>query len=160
MKQFICQKRNKTINTNIRGTFLVDNSGNLRTKIPRKDNLKFISTYLYNNPCAKSSDVRRALLQWRGIRVNDESRGQYASYFYDRYCGVWYYNKLWQKIKPLKGLQGIRLNLTLEGMTYVDFQLSEKLKSFDFKKNRVMLFIESLEDIEKLEGFKYLNIIP
>ena len=160
-KYFRCPKRNVHFLIKNRGTFLVDNGGLLRTRVPRKDNIKFIASYLYSNPCSKSATIRKALLQWRGIRVSDKTRGQYTSYFYDFHHGKWYYKKLWEKIKPQKPMAyGTRLNLTLEGMKYVDFELAEKLKVFDFTIDRVKFFITDRDDIEKLEGHKYKSIIP
>ena len=44
-------------------------------------NVQFIATYLFNNPGAKGSQVRRALCQARGIDASKRP-GHYACYFY------------------------------------------------------------------------------
>jgi hypothetical protein len=44
-------------------------------------NVQFIATYLFNNPGAKGSQVRRALCQARGIDASKRP-GYYACYFY------------------------------------------------------------------------------
>lgn len=44
-------------------------------------NIEFICTYLFNNPGAKGSHVRRALCSERGIDAT-KRKGYYACYFY------------------------------------------------------------------------------
>jgi hypothetical protein len=52
-------------------------------------NVQFIATYLFNNPGAKGSQVRRALCQARGIDASKRP-GYYACYFYtDRFTHHW-----------------------------------------------------------------------
>ena len=88
----------KFINRDIRGKYLVDNSGILRERMPRGENIRFIANYVFANPCVGANECRRALLQWRGFKQCDDSRGQYASYFYDRYHYKWYHSKVWSEI--------------------------------------------------------------
>ena len=157
---FECPKRGWWIDSSRRGTFLVDNTGRLKTTIPRGDNIRFIASYLYNNPCSKSADIRKALMLWRGVMVTDKSRGYYSSYFYDKYLGKWYYDKLFTKIRPFEGMRGIRLNLTIEGMQHVDLDLCDKLKNIDGElRPRTLLFIQEPDDIDKMEGYLYDEII-
>ena len=65
----------------IRGKYLVCNYGHLYERIPRGENIEFIANYIFANPGCIPNECRKALLQWRGFKQCDESRGQYASYF-------------------------------------------------------------------------------
>ena len=127
----------------IRGKYLIDNSGILRERMPRGENIRFIANYIFANPCVGANECRRALLQWRGFRQCDDSRGQYASYFYDYYAKKWYHNKRWKHIKDDKGKH--RMILTPEGLTLVDDELQENLKKWD----------GSSRGIVDLEGLPY-----
>ena len=49
--------------------------------IKQGDNIKFICTYLFNNPGAKPAQVRRALCVARGIDATARP-GYYAAYVY------------------------------------------------------------------------------
>ena len=89
----------KWLNRDIRGKYLDDNSGILRERMPRGENFRFIANYVFANPCVGANECRRALLQWRGFKQCDDSRGQYASYFYDRYHYKWYHSKIWNFMK-------------------------------------------------------------
>jgi len=154
-KYHFCQKRNMHVNMLARGTFVVDNSGRIQTKVKRGENLRFIASYLNVFPCSTAGDVRRALMGWRGIAFKDETRGQYASYFWDKYSYKWYYKKIWKRFKGDDGK--LRLNLKLSGMHLVDHELCEKIKNGHSK--RTLVFVHNLEDIEKMEGYKYDAII-
>lgn len=48
--------------------------------VKRGDNIKFICTYLYNNPGARYTDIRNALCVANGYDPQ-ERRGQYTWYF-------------------------------------------------------------------------------
>ena len=127
----------------IRGKYLIDNSGILRERMPRGENIRFIANYIFANPCVGANECRRALLQWRGFKQCDDSRGQYASYFYDYYAKKWYHNKRWTHIKDDKGKH--RMILTSEGLSLVDDELQKSLKEWD----------GSSRDIVDLEGVPY-----
>lgn len=152
---YLCPKRRIHINMKNRGTFVVDNKGRLQTKVKRGENLVFIASYLNVYPCSTAGEVRHAMMRWRGIACKDETRGQYASYFWDAYKHKWYYNKLWKKFKDESGK--LRLNLRLEGMGLIDHKLCEEIKKGN--SVRSFMFINDLEDVEKMEGYKYNAII-
>ena len=125
------------INKDIRGEYLVDNFGTLRKRMPRGENIRFIANYVFANPCTGANECRRALLQWRGFKQCDESRGQYASYFYDRYHYKWYHSKIWDLIKD-KGDKK-RMVLNVGGMQLIDSDFQQRLK--DWKREpRAELF--------------------
>lgn len=146
------------VDDHIRGTFLVDNSGRLQTRIPRGENISFIVNYLYSNPCSRLSDCRRALLLWRGIKLCDQSRGQYASYFYDRYAHKWWYEKRWQKIVDKNGKK--RALLTPLGMSMVDLEFARKIKGVTSSgKERIRITVPESQ-IGVLAGKKYDHIFP
>ena len=146
------------VSESIRGTFLVDNSGKLQLRIPRGENIVFIASYIYSNPCCKVGDCRRALLQWRGIKVCDQSRGQYNSYFYDYWSYKWYHHKNWSKIKDSSGKQ--RLQLTSNGMGLVDLDLADKIQKATSQNEDRVRFIVPSNQKEFFVGQKYENMFP
>ena len=129
--------------SNLRGTFVVDNDRKLVERIKRGDNIKWIIAFLYSNPCARAHECKRALLAWRGYEVSDRSRGQYASYFYDRYSQRWYYDKIW-KVECMPGDKKKRMVLTAHGMGLVDLSLSEKIAKWN-KKPSVRITVDKKE---------------
>ena len=133
----------KWINKEIRGKYLVDNSGILRERMPRGENIRFIVNYIFANPCVGANECRRALLQWRGFKQCDDSRGQYASYFYDRYANKWWHHKRWGFIQDDKGKS--RMILNPQGLLLVDETLQKSLREWD----------QSPREIVDLEGIKY-----
>lgn len=143
-----------------RGTFLIDNSGRLKESMPRGENLRFIASYLHAFPCAKASDCRKALILWRGYVGGDDTRGIYASYFYDHYANKWWYSNRWQVVKD-KETGKKRMMLMTGGLLLVDTNLSNKLKTW-VPKQRVQIVIEddNPDEIEKLAGYKYTSIFP
>jgi len=50
------------------------------------DNIKFICTYLFNNPGAPGAQVRKELCKARGIDPGRNRRGTYVAYFYTNRC--------------------------------------------------------------------------
>ena len=94
----------------------------------RGENYIWIANYLFLNPCITAANCRKALLLWRGYEVSDRSRGQYASYFYDRWSYKWYYKKYWSFIKQEKNKL---MQLTSMGMSLIDKQLQDRMKSWD-----------------------------
>jgi len=146
-------------NTEIRGTYLVDNDEKLQTRIQRGQNKKFIISYLYANPCVVANRCRKDLLRWRGYVVSDSSRGQYASYFYDEYYHKWYHKKFWNSTVDESGNR--RLNLTVEGMANVDLELAERIKAWQSEslQERTRILISDHETIDHLVGLPYKNIV-
>ena len=125
------------INHNIRGEYLVDNHGYLQKRMPRRENIKFIANYIFANPCCGANECRKAMLQWRGFKLCDESRGQYASYFYDRYHFQWYHSKIYSFIHGDDRKK--RMVLATQGLSLIDRSFQERLKNWD-KSPRVELF--------------------
>ena len=146
--------------SSLRGTFLIDNSGRFKESMPRKENLKFIASYLHAFPCAKVSDCKKALVLWRGYVGGDESRGIYASYFYDRYANKWWYNNRWKILKD-KETGKKRMMLTADGLLLVDTKLSNELKTW-VPKQRVQIVIkdDNPDEVEKMAGYKYTSLFP
>jgi len=145
-------------NKEIRGTFLVDNKGRLQTRMPRGENIKFIINYIFANPCIGANPCRKALLQWRGIKDTDASRGQYASYFYDFYANNWYHKKRWNFIKDSKGNK--RMILTDYALRLVDEEFQKRLKDWDnIPRSQIDMSHAAPEEIEKLKGYEYLEIV-
>ena len=152
-----CKASGKYRNTDLRGTFLVDNNGRLQTKMGRGENREWIINYLFANPCAGVGECRRALLKWRGFKNCDESRGQYCSYFYDHYSHKWYHQKYWSKFKDKNGK--IRAQLTTLGLSHVDVNFAAELE--DWIKNgeeRTRLWIDNPHDVQTMQGYKYADI--
>jgi hypothetical protein len=154
----LCTVRNSHFNSSIRGTFLVDNSGKLQTRVKRGENIQFIVNYLFSNPCAGLNDCRKALMKWRGIKNCDASRGQYASYFYDFYSYKWYHEKKWTVFKDKNGKK--RAKLTVLGMSMVDLIEAKKINDWlkSSPRDRVKIVLNTPEDIDDLTGYYYDNI--
>jgi len=126
----------KWINKDIRGKYLVDNSGILRERMPRGENIRFIANYVFANPCVGANECRRALLQWRGFRQCDDSRGQYASYFYDHYHYKWYHSKVWNFMKDERGKR--RMVINPGGLALIDDELQQRLKKWDMNPRQII----------------------
>lgn len=153
-----CKASGKYRNTDLRGTFLIDNKGRLQMKMRRGENIQWIINYLFANPCAGVGECRRALLKWRGFKNCDESRGQYCSYFYDRYSHKWYHHKYWSKFKDKNGK--IRAQLTTEGLAHVDISFANEIR--DWVKNgeeRIRLWVADPNHAQRLQGYKYFDIV-
>lgn len=118
----------RTYSVPIRGTFVVNNKEALVIRMKRGENYKWIANYLFANPCITAGSCRRALLLWRGYNINDRSRGQYASYFYDRWSYQWYYEKYWSFFN--KGNNKI-MQLTPLGMSLFDEELQFRIKNWN-----------------------------
>ncbi|MAG26749.1 hypothetical protein CMI47_14505 [Candidatus Pacearchaeota archaeon] len=90
----------------------------------RGDNIRFLATYLFENPGVTSSECRKALCEERGIfwEGGRQMRGQYTSYFSrTRYSSSWPNppaDRYWTKFRRSDGRIGWKL--TLEGMGWVD----------------------------------------
>ena len=139
------------IDIQIRGKFILDNERNLVTRIKKGENIKWIASYLYANPGVGAHECKRALLSWRGFKMCDQSRGQYASYFYDYYAKKWYFNKLWT-VEKFNQDGPKKMILRSEGMGRVDLQLAEKIKQWDGKAGGIV--------DNSLAGKNYDNIFP
>lgn len=113
----------------IRSDYLYDNSEQLKMVMPRGENIVFIANYIFANPCVIANKCRRALLQWRGFKQCDESRGQYASYFYDYYATKYQHSKRWGFIRDRRGNK--RMVLKTAGLLLIDDDLQKRLKQWD-----------------------------
>ena len=135
-----------------RGTFLVDNKGLLCQKMKRRENIKWIANYLFVNPCAKVSQCRKDLLLWRGIDVNDSSRGTYCFYFYDKWSYDWYFKKYWEYING----KVKRMHLTTEGLSLYDRDLSERIIAWN-KEPRIKFIVDD-SSRGKFQGKSYQKV--
>ncbi len=83
--------------------------GDFRKSVPNGENIRFICTYLFNNPGAKGPEIRRALMDARGIpQVPQIRKGYYTSYVHQE----WRY-KQWERRR------GGGFYLTLQGLALV-----------------------------------------
>ncbi len=112
----------------IRGDYLYDNSERQKKKMPRGENIVFIVNYIFANPCVVANECRRALLQWRGFHQCDESRGQYASYFYDYYAYKYHHSKRWGFVKDERGNK--RMFLKPAALMLIDNDLQQRIKQW------------------------------
>ena len=131
-------KPSERLKSDLRGTFVIDNEENFRYKMKRGENISWIINYLFLNSCAPVVEVKSMLLLWRGYELSDRSRGQYSSYFYDRWSYKWYFKKYWTFIWNSDSKK--RMQLTPLGMTMVDYELQNtgtnlKGKKLIFEKN-------------------------
>ena len=118
-------------NSKIRGTFIIDNNRQLKKKVRKGENIDWIINYVFCNPGIGANQCRKALCRWRGIRVCDASRGQYASYFYDYYAIEWYHKQHWTS-RVFSDLDNRkRLLLTTKGLGRVDQQMVNRIKKWD-----------------------------
>ena len=87
-------------------------------------NIKFIATYIFNNPGCTSTEARKALCVKNGITWTNgtDMRGQYTSYFTTGWIGgsSWPRNpcgRYWHRVIRPDGKNG--LLLTTEGLSRV-----------------------------------------
>lgn len=157
MKSSRC--RDHLRNFDIRGTYLVDNDDSLRLRVPRGQNKDFILSYLFVSPACRLSEVRKALLMWRGIKVCDDSRGIYASYFYDYYHHKWYHKKYWTKIRDSNDKD--RAVLTTFGMSNVNMKLVESIRKWkESPAERIRIIVHDKQQAESLVGVSYNRLFP
>lgn len=146
-------------NSAIRGTYLIDNQETFHSRMPRKENIKFIANYVFANPGCGANECRRALLRWRGFKECDKSRGQYASYFYDFYHYKWYHHKLYSVVKGHDNKK--RMVITTQAMSLIDRGFQDKLKKWD-KKPRVRIVLpRGLQSGDQdITGLNYYSLFP
>jgi len=97
----------------------------MRKKVAHGENISFIATYIFRNPGASSSDIRKALCENNGVDWTNptEMRGQYTTYFCKGWIGGphrWPRNpcgRYWRRMVKPGGKTGY--TLTLEGLEKV-----------------------------------------
>jgi|TARA_R110001592_G_scaffold188358_2_gene433469 hypothetical protein len=146
-------KPSERLKSDLRGTFVIDNEENFRYKMKRGENISWIINYLFLNSCAPVVEVKSMLLLWRGYELSDRSRGQYSSYFYDRWSYKWYFKKYWTFIWNSDSKK--RMQLTPLGMTMVDYELQNKIKNWDKLEREKINFRKKCAD--NLEGKSYYS---
>jgi hypothetical protein len=98
----------------------------IRRQVKKGDNIKFLATYIFNNPGCTSTDARKALCLNNGINwtTGTKMRGQYTTYFSSGWIGgrhKWPRNPLgryWKRMKRPDGKTG--LLVTTEGLFKVE----------------------------------------
>jgi len=88
------------------------------------DNIRFLATFIFNNPGCTSTEARKALCKYKGKRWTNgtDMRGQYTSYFTTGWIGgsSWPRNpcgRYWHRMKRPDGKTGHLL--TTEGLAQV-----------------------------------------
>jgi hypothetical protein len=149
------KNKKKYYRSKLRGSFVIDNDRNFVLRIARGDNIRWIASYLYVHPGVGANICRRDLLAWRGYELSDQSRGQYAAYFYDFYQTKWYHSKLW-KCDYFDGAKKKKMVLTSKGMGTVDLELAKRIAKWD-KRPAVRLVVDKNEESTFI-GLNYDNI--
>ncbi len=96
----------------------------IRKQVKPGGNIKFLATYIFNNPGCTSTEARKALCQHNGINWKSatEMRGQYTTYFNAGWIGgtSWPKNpcgRYWKRMKRPDGKSGHLV--TIEGLSKV-----------------------------------------
>ena len=99
-----------------------------RNKVKFGENISFIASYLFENPGARSGEIRKALCENNGVEwtTPTKMRGQYTSYFCTGWIGgPWKWPKnptgrYWKRVFRPDGKSGYML--TLEGISKVNLE--------------------------------------